>query len=51
MEETLNKTRHNALANVPPLVLAMVAGFIIIVIATLFPEIKQTIVEIAQALR
>lgn len=45
------KKIHNAIANIPPLVLAMIAGFVIIVIATLFPEIKQTIIEIAQAIR
>lgn len=45
------KTRRNALANVPPLVLALVVGFVIIVLATLFPPIKQTIIEIAQAIR
>ena len=45
------KRKRNALANVPPIVLAMVAGFVIIVIATLFPEIEQTIIEIASAIR
>lgn len=46
----LSKIR-NTFANMPPLVLAIIAGFVIIVIATLFPEIKQTIIEIAQAIR
>lgn len=45
------KPKRNKLAKVPPIVLAMVAGFIIIVVATLFPEIKHTIIEIAQAIR
>jgi len=46
----LGKIRRNALASVPPLVLALVVGFVIIVLATIFPEIKQTIIEIAHAL-
>lgn len=45
------KPKSKPLANVPPIVLAIVSGFIIIVIATLFPEIKQTIIEIARAIR
>ncbi len=44
-------TRRNSIANVPPLVLALVVGFVIVVLATLFPAIKQTIIEIAKAFR
>lgn len=49
--EILAKPKRKPLVNMPPIVMAMVAGFIIIVIATLVPEIKQTIIEIAQAIR
>lgn len=51
IQRRLRTIRRNKLADVPPLVLAIIAGFIIIVVATLFPEIKQTIIEIAQAIR
>lgn len=47
----MGKTRLNILANVPPIVLALLVGFVIIVLATLFPPIKQTIIEIAQAIK
>ncbi len=46
----MSKIKRNAIASVPPLVLALVVGFVIIVLSTIFPEIKQTIIEIAQAL-
>jgi len=49
--EILAKPKRKPLVNVPPIVLALVVGFIIIVVATIFPDIKDTIVDIAQAIR
>ena len=51
IQRRLRTIGRNKLTDVPPIVLALVVGFAIIVIATLFPEIKQTIIDIAQAFR
>ncbi len=47
----MGKTGRNTLTNMPPIVWALVVGFVIVVLATLFPAIKQTIIEIAKAFR
>jgi hypothetical protein len=43
--------RHNEDAYIAPLAMALIVLLIIFVIATIFPPVKQTIVDIAQAFR
>jgi hypothetical protein len=45
------KIIHNEDAYIAPLAMALIVLFIVIIIATLFPEVKQTIIDIAQAFK
>ena len=43
--------RHNEDAYIAPLAMALIVLLLIILIATIFPPVKQTILEIAQAIK